>query len=62
MQSAASEMLAERLRSGTLSARGLHKVSKVARTVADLLGEEIVTIDHMADALSLRAARSSLVA
>ena len=61
LQPAANEMLGERLRAGVLSARGLRKISRVARTVADLLGDDIVTIDHVADALSLRAARSALI-
>jgi len=34
----AAQLLGDRLRAGELSARGLHKVSRVARTVADLLG------------------------
>jgi magnesium chelatase family protein len=58
---AAGELLADRLRAGALSARGLHKLSRVARTVADLAGDEIVTTDHVADALALRTARSVLV-
>jgi magnesium chelatase family protein len=53
---AASRLLEHRLRAGTLSARGLHRVRRVARTLADLagsagpLGEE-----HVCLALSLRA-------
>jgi predicted ATPase with chaperone activity len=35
----------------------VHKVSRVARTVADLLGSDAVTEDHVSDALSLRKAR-----
>ena len=58
---AASALLADRLRAGALSARGLHKLSRVARTVADLAGDDIVTTDHVSDALALRAARSALV-
>ena len=39
-----------------LSARGFHRVLKVARTLADLDGEERVRRIHIAEALSYRAA------
>jgi len=42
---------AERLR---LSARGYHRVLRVARTLADLEGASIVTRRHVAEALSYR--------
>ncbi len=42
----------ERLR---LSARGFHRVLKLARTVADLDGAETVAARHLAEALSYRA-------
>jgi magnesium chelatase family protein len=42
---------AERLR---LSARGYHRVLRVARTLADLEGEPIVARRHIAEALSYR--------
>ena len=38
-----------------LSARGFHRVLKVARTLADLDGEERVRRMHLAEALSYRA-------
>jgi magnesium chelatase family protein len=57
---AAARLLAARLRAGQLSARGLHKVSRVARTVADLAGAECVDEEHVADALALRTARAVL--
>jgi magnesium chelatase family protein len=59
---AASRLIADRLRAGRLSARGVHKVSRVARTVADLLGSDAVTEEHVSDALSLRKARELVVA
>ena len=43
------------LQSGRLSARGLHRVRRVARTVADLHGGgPILSAAHVATALSLR--------
>jgi magnesium chelatase family protein len=61
MHTDGARVLAAKLRAGALSARGLHKVSRVARTVADLLGEEQVSEEHVCDALSLRTARSTVV-
>ena len=54
----AEALLGSKLRSGVLSARGLHKVSQVARTVADLAGDDTVSFAHAAEALSLRAGRT----
>ncbi len=55
-----SRLLASKLRDGQLTARGLHKVARVARTVADLVGSEQVHEEHVADALCLRTARARL--
>jgi magnesium chelatase family protein len=54
----ATRLLASKLREGALTARGLHKVSRVARTVADLMGIEQVGEEHVSDALGLRTART----
>jgi magnesium chelatase family protein len=54
----ASDLLAAKLRDGTLSARGLGKVRHVAQTVADLEGEDAVSFAHVSEALVLRAARA----
>jgi magnesium chelatase family protein len=57
----AAALLERRLRSGSLSARGLHRVRRVAQTIADLDGEPAVGERQVAEALQLRAARSALV-
>jgi magnesium chelatase family protein len=52
----AERLLEHRLRSGSLSARGLHRVRRVARTVADLSGApHLVDDEHVSLALGLRA-------
>jgi magnesium chelatase family protein len=54
----AADLLASKLRAGGLSARGLHKVTRVARTVAALDGADAVSFAHASEALSLRAGRA----
>jgi magnesium chelatase family protein len=52
----AARLLEHRLRTGALSARGLHRVRRVARTVADLSGApRLVDDDHVSLALGLRS-------
>jgi magnesium chelatase family protein len=52
----ARRLLETRLRQGQLSARGLHRVRRVARTLADLAGRPgPVTADDVYGALALRA-------
>jgi magnesium chelatase family protein len=60
LQSGAADLIADRLRQGVLSARGMHKVARVARTVADLLGSDVVTEEHVSDALSMRKGRATM--
>ncbi|MEA2826430.1 MAG: magnesium chelatase family protein [Actinomycetota bacterium] len=53
---AATAILEHRLRVGALSGRGLHRIRRVARTIADLAGAgDIVDEDHICLALGLRA-------
>jgi magnesium chelatase family protein len=47
-------MLASARERGTLSARGADRTLRVARTVADLAGEETVGAEHLSRALSMR--------
>ena len=42
-----------------LSARGFHRVLKIARTVADLAGSENVLPAHLAEAIHLRPAEAA---
>ena len=52
---AARMLLEYKLRSGTLSGRGLHRVRRVARTLADLAGaDRAVAEEHICLALGLR--------
>jgi magnesium chelatase family protein len=53
---AALSILEHQLRVGALSGRGLHRVRRVARTIADLAGAgTLVGEDHVCLALGLRA-------
>lgn len=51
----AVRILEHKLRVGGLTARGLHRVERVARTVADLADDPDVTDEHVCAALELRA-------
>ncbi|MGH9016962.1 MAG: YifB family Mg chelatase-like AAA ATPase [Acidimicrobiales bacterium] len=57
----AAAVLERRLRTGTLSARGLHRLRRVARTLADL-GDAgpVIGSRHVTEALHLRDAGSAL--
>ncbi|HEY4378389.1 MAG TPA: ATP-binding protein, partial [Acidimicrobiales bacterium] len=62
LQPDAAALFASKLRAGGLSARGLHKVTRVARTVAALAGADAVSFGHASEALSLRAGRAVVAA
>lgn len=47
-------LLQQAMRQLLLSARGYYKVLKVARTIADLVGEETIGSQHLAEALQYR--------
>ena len=58
----ARRLVERRLATGALSARGLARVRRVARTLADLGGAgDVVGAEHVAVALELRAARDVLL-
>jgi magnesium chelatase family protein len=54
LEQSAERLLASAYASGSLSARGRHRVLRVARTVADLERRDRVTADDLLTALSLR--------
>lgn len=58
----AQTLLRAELEAGRLSARGYHRVRRVARTVADLRGDgDVLGEDHVAVALALRAPAPGVV-
>ncbi|MGI8686421.1 MAG: YifB family Mg chelatase-like AAA ATPase, partial [Acidimicrobiales bacterium] len=60
---AAWRVLEYRLRAGSLSARGLHRIRRVARTLADLEGAPaVVGEEHVCGALELRTEADALAA
>jgi magnesium chelatase family protein len=57
----AQEMLYQAAERMGLSARGYHRVIRVARTIADLAADEAITRAHVAEALSYRRMISTIV-
>ena len=56
LDTAAEEVLSKAVDTMALTGRGFDRALKVARTVADLAGDERVRADHLLEALSYRAA------
>ena len=54
IDSRSAHLLQNYVDSGKLSARGYHRVLKVARTIADLEGTEKILFDHLSEALMYR--------
>lgn len=54
MEPEAGAMLAEAFESLELSVRGYYKIIRVARTIADLEGQEIIRCEHVAESLMYR--------
>jgi magnesium chelatase family protein len=62
MSGAAAALVEKHVWSGSLTARGLHRVHRLARTIADLGGcGELVEVDHVREALLLRCTRDLLL-
>ena len=58
----AATVLERQMRTGALSARGYHRVHRLARTVADLDGDrEVIEEEHIQEALLLRSQRHLLL-
>jgi len=54
-EAAADSLLREAVARLGLSARGYHRVLKIARTIADLVGADEVGADHVAEAIQYRS-------
>jgi magnesium chelatase family protein len=55
LDTAAEQLVAEAMDRGGMSARAVHRALRVARTIADLAGEERVSALRLAEALQYRA-------
>ena len=55
LEGPARRLVADAVDRGGMSARGVHRALRVARTIADLAGEERVTSLRLAEALQYRA-------
>src|SRR5690606_36802962 len=55
IDAATAALLRHAARSWSLSARAVHRALKVARTIADLEGEDLIRQEHVAEALAFRS-------
>ena len=55
LDTAGRRLIADAVDRGGMSARGVHRALRVARTIADLAGEQRVTAMRLAEALQYRA-------
>lgn len=55
LEGPAARLVADAVDRGGMSARGVHRALRVARTIADLAGVEKITAMHLAEALQYRA-------
>ena len=55
LDASGARLMADAVDRGGMSARGVHRALRVARTIADLAGEESVTALRLAEALQYRA-------
>jgi magnesium chelatase family protein len=54
LDSQGEELMKNAVDNLSLSARGYHRILKLARTIADLSGSELIKISHLAEALQYR--------
>lgn len=55
LDDAAHRLIAAAIDRGRISARDVHRALRIARTIADLVGEERITVTRLAEALQYRA-------
>ena len=56
MDNAAKALMQTAMNRMNLSARGFHRILKVSRTIADLSGDDVIEVSHLAEALQYRQA------
>jgi magnesium chelatase family protein len=54
MEESAEKLMRSAMRQMQLTARAYHRVLKLSRTIADLAGEEVIQVPHLAEALNYR--------
>jgi magnesium chelatase family protein len=54
VSAAGRDLLVHAIQVGMLTARGVDRVRRVARTIADLAGQDAIAEDHIAEAIAFR--------